>query len=273
MPGTVDDVDLPLLLGTLWRGPVSQAPTQSRHLTVPHGLHVREVGPTAPAVPTVLLVHGVLDTADSFGAVVAQLPDLHIVLFDRRGWGRSALSSPPGSTSVDHADDVAAIIGARRATVIGHSVGGVVAMHAAIRHPELVASLGVFEPAVHWADWWTDEANAVVRAAASDALASAQAPGDITAEMAAEQRAYCNDLASVLSPPFNLMDITTPIMIGYGTRTDGPHLVSARRLAETLGAELFPIEGARHSAHRTHPKDFARFVRAVAGQAGHSQPR
>ena len=44
--------------------------------------------------------------------------------------------------------------GERPATVVGHSYGGAVAMLAAVRRPDLVTALGLFEPSMQWAPWW-----------------------------------------------------------------------------------------------------------------------
>src|SRR6185437_10668430 len=88
-------------------------------------LHVVEHRADDPDAPVIVLVHGVLDTCLSFDGVVDALaPDFTVVTYDRRG------------------------------TVVGHSYGGTVAMLAAVRRPDLVAALGVFEPSMQWLDWW-----------------------------------------------------------------------------------------------------------------------
>jgi proline iminopeptidase len=70
--------------------------------------------------------------------------DSQIVYVDLRGQGRSA-PSPPESCSLEQmADDVAALchrLGIERPVVFGHSAGGFVALHLALRHPTLPAGL------------------------------------------------------------------------------------------------------------------------------------
>ena len=61
------------------------------------------------------------------------LADLPVVRYDRRGYGRST-SLGVGDLSV-HADDLLDLIGDRPAVVVGHSLGGVVALVAAERRP------------------------------------------------------------------------------------------------------------------------------------------
>jgi len=66
---------------------------------------------------------------------------------DLRGFGRSHDARPPSSID-QHADDVAAVLGARgiaSATVVGLSMGGYVALALAKRHPQLVARLGLVD--------------------------------------------------------------------------------------------------------------------------------
>jgi pimeloyl-ACP methyl ester carboxylesterase len=203
-----------------------------------------------------------MDSSASFEPALDYLRDLQITLFDRRGWGASATATPPAESAADHADDLAAVVGSGPAVVIGHSVGGVVALHAAVRHPELVASLGLYEPAVHWAEWWTEEANAPVVAAVATAASDVGRATDDSPEQV-EQRAYLSDLRSTLESPVDLGQLVVPVVIGYGTRSDAAHQLSARRLAEVIGADLVPLDGCRHNAHRTHPEAFARFVRAA----------
>jgi pimeloyl-ACP methyl ester carboxylesterase len=96
--------------------------------------------------PVVVLVHGVFDSCDSFAGVIEQLvPDHTVLTYDRRGWGRSAAAAPATSLA-DHALDLLSIVGERRVTVVGHSYGGTVSLLGAVRAPERIAALGLFEP-------------------------------------------------------------------------------------------------------------------------------
>jgi 3-oxoadipate enol-lactonase len=68
---------------------------------------------------------------------------LRLATFDRRGVGGSAAIEPCGS-SARNADDAVAVGGAllgERFHVVGISVGGMVAMQAALRHPDQISSL------------------------------------------------------------------------------------------------------------------------------------
>lgn len=99
-------------------------------------------GPEDPAAPTILAVHGVSASHRSFGLLAEALPEVRVIAPDLRGRGRSTLLPGPYGMSV-HADDMAAVLGALSTgpvTVVGHSMGGFVAVVLAHRHRSLVNS-------------------------------------------------------------------------------------------------------------------------------------
>ncbi|MBI4241337.1 MAG: alpha/beta fold hydrolase [Candidatus Rokubacteria bacterium] len=77
------------------------------------------------------------ETVDRFAA------HHRVILFDNRGTGRSDQPDGPYSTEL-FADDAAALmrgLGVGRAHIIGRSLGGAIAQHLYLRHPDLVRSL------------------------------------------------------------------------------------------------------------------------------------
>ncbi len=87
-------------------------------------------GPDGGDAPTVLAVHGITATHRAWPWVAAALPGVRVVAPDLRGRGRSsALPGPYGMTR--HAADLEVlldVLGVGRATVVGHSMGGFVAV-------------------------------------------------------------------------------------------------------------------------------------------------
>ena len=104
-------------------------------------LHVGIWEPTGVApVADVLLIHGITASHQAFVELAAALPSARLIAPDLRGRGRSA-DVAGGAGMARHADDIAAVLDALdapRATVVGHSMGGFVAMVLAHRHPERV---------------------------------------------------------------------------------------------------------------------------------------
>lgn len=101
--------------------------------------------------PPVLLIHGTGATSDFWGAAAERLAErCHVVTYDRRGTARSA-SLGTGHHDV-HAEDAATIIrglGVGEVTVVGWSMGGIVALCLAHRYPELVRGLVLQEPPLY----------------------------------------------------------------------------------------------------------------------------
>lgn len=93
----------------------------------------------------IVLVHGLGLAGDDWVALPDRLAarGYTVITPDARGTGASDAPPPPYFMS-DLADDLAAVLrvaGARPAVVAGISLGGMVAQHLALRHPDTVAGL------------------------------------------------------------------------------------------------------------------------------------
>ena len=104
-----------------------------------------------PGAARVVVVHGAMDRSTSFGRVARHLDDLEVVRYDRRGYGRS-IEVGPGDLDDDVAD-LLTVLDGRPSVVFGHSIGGVVAVVAAARRPDLVRSVLAYEAPAPWAPW------------------------------------------------------------------------------------------------------------------------
>ncbi len=248
------------------------------------GVHVEHHGP--PTTPALVFVHGAPDRSTSFRSVLPHFADRRVVLYDRRGYGRSVEASP-ARAMIDHANDLLAVLDDCQVPpiVVAHSFGSNPTMLAATIRPTAFAVVGLWEPPLTWVEWWprgTKRYNAKV--AASDQPADDiegmyrmllgdegwdRLPPGAQTELRAEGAAFQVDMASELAAPFDFRDMLVPALVGYGTATVTEHSKGARWLVERLpDARLRAIPGAGHFAPRTHPKAFAAFTEAVIAMAG-----
>jgi pimeloyl-ACP methyl ester carboxylesterase len=240
----------------------------------------------ASATP-VVLVHGSMDRAAAFRKCVRQLDELDVVLYDRRGYGRSSTDRVASSID-DLVDDLVTVMDGRRSFLVGHSLGGVIALAAAERQAALVAAVGAFEAPMAWQPWWPagSAGGWARRAAATEGPAAAAEqfmrrivgddlwealPESTRSQRRQEGGALLADLASMRAgaPPYDAARLTMPVVAGFGTESDPRHQRASRELADAAPhGSLRVIDDAPHGAHHSHPHSFADFVRAVVTAAG-----
>jgi len=224
--------------------------------------------------PVVVFVHGLLvDNLSSFYhplAVPMHRAGVDVVLYDHRGHG---LSSRPASgyTVEDAVDDLAALLAGlgvdRPVHLVGNSYGGVIALRAAVRRPDLVAALALLdahEALGDGSDWLEDMVNSLTVAAwrftehdvPDQLLRAFGRRARKTARMAATVDALLNgttlidDLAA-LRPldPAELAAVRCPVLAVYGEHSDlraaGDHL--ARTLPR---CRLVTLPGLSHTILR-----------------------
>lgn len=132
----------------------------------------------AGAGPAVILIHGfTLDTRmwdDQFPALAQRH---RVICYDLRGFGRSAPPDGPYS----HVEDLRALLdhrGIERASLVGLSKGGGVALDFALTYPERVTALALLD-SILGGHPWSAEASArnglVWQEAARDGIAAAKA--------------------------------------------------------------------------------------------------
>lgn len=115
-------------------------------------LHYRRLGP--PGAPPIVILHGLFGTSDNWGSIGKELAEpsasgigpLDVLLVDLRDHGRS-----PHTEAISYpimAADVHALVerlGLKDLVLVGHSMGGKVAMLFAQRWPELLKHLVVID--------------------------------------------------------------------------------------------------------------------------------
>ncbi len=259
-------------------------------VVVRDGLYAVDRPPKQPLAPwwdpdhVVLLVHGAMDRAAGLARVARRLPEFPVVRYDRRGYGRSA--SKGGGRLAEHVDDLFTVLAGRRAFVVGHSFGALVALAAAVRAPGQVQGVLAYEPPMPWAPWWPTwplVEGGVVRADDDAAAESAESflrgmLGDAVWERLptrtrearrSEGPAMLREMASISADtaPFDLRAVAVPLTVVHGSRTSDRHIRAAQELAESVaGAHAEVIVGAGHGAPASHPDALADLtVRAAKG--------
>ncbi|MEC3917808.1 alpha/beta fold hydrolase [Nocardia sp. CDC160] len=100
--------------------------------------------------PPLVIVHGALVTLDMYRHLADLLSTHHrVVLIERRDYGPSGNGPRPAGFAAQAAD-LAAVLDTvgEPAFVFGHSMGGLVALHAMHRDPSKVRRLALYEPPV-----------------------------------------------------------------------------------------------------------------------------
>jgi pimeloyl-ACP methyl ester carboxylesterase len=98
--------------------------------------------------PPVMLIAGMASDSASWGPLVAQLADRFTVIRpDNRGTGRSAMGRLSVAGWADDALNVAAHLGLGPVAVVGHSLGGIIALHMAATAPDAVSRIALLASA------------------------------------------------------------------------------------------------------------------------------
>jgi 3-oxoadipate enol-lactonase len=229
----------------------------------------------------VVLIHGFqmdLREWDDVAPIVAK--SRRVVRYDVRGHGRSTVTDPLPSTSVDLLALLDSL-GIDRATLVGISMGSTVAIDFALTHPHRVDRLVLLSPGVPGIkaaaplDWMQPIIEAVKRGDArraaelwweSPLLAGVRHRG------AARFRPVVLDNARVwtlpsrpppLQPPAGtrLSELKMPLLVVAGEHDRSGSLDVARILArEVEGARLVLLTHAGHMLTLERPDDVARFT-------------
>ena len=241
------------------------------------------------------MVHGGMDRAAAFLKTVRRLGEGHVgpvevTRYDRRGYARSLdpHDDPPPASIAAQVDDLLTVLDGQPSSVVGHSLGGVIALAAAEAAPELIGSVGAFEAPAPWLPTWPG------RSAGAQALeVESQGPAEVAErfmrrlvgdevweglprstqdQRRAEGPALIADLRSIRAdPPYStdrLVRDGTPIVVAHGTESRPHHIAGAEWLhASVERSGLVVIPGASHNAHHTHAAQFAAFAEEVVARA------
>jgi pimeloyl-ACP methyl ester carboxylesterase len=278
-------------------------PPVGRFIDLPGArLHVVERGQG----PALLLVHGLAGQLRHFTYDIVDRLAAHyrVVALDRPGSGYSTRTPDASATLGAQADILAALIDhlqLDRPVVVGHSMGGAVALALAQRHPERVAALALIAPLTHPVQEVHSAFNGLkiakpwVRSAVAWTLAvpfsivrrnevlrvlfdPEAAPidfgirgGGLLTLRPSHFVAACADLAAIptdlagMVERYGAMLLPVSVLYGRGDRILNP-LEQGEALACKLpGAELTLVDGG-HMLPITAPERTARFIRETAAR-------
>ena len=252
-----------------------------------------------PGAPPLVLLHATLSTSGQLAGLVRELAATRRVLaLDRRGSGGSRLAPPRPVGVPEHVADVVALLdaaGVAAAEVVGHSLGGVVALEVAARHPVRVRSVVAFEPPyVAVADGRAGRAMRrvadAVEAAFADAGPASAArafidgiggqgtfdamPERTRAFLSSEGEGALADVGLRGLAPEGLSSIRVPVtLLGAGSSEPFYRAILAALAARIPGSRVVMLDGFRHASPITDPAPVASAILAsLAGAAAARDP-
>ena len=258
-------------------------------------MHVVEDG--MPGTPGVLLIHGSAGSTAWWDPVVPALAGAcRVIRVDLLGHGRS--SSPPGGFDIPaHARRVGAALdrlSAGRVTVIGHSMGCMVATALAEQRPDKVASLALIDmgPSLDAAIpdgllvrlllarfpgrlLWRLRSEATIRKALSSAFTlRVDIPGAvIEAALGMTHRALAgtargsDDYLRQQSLPDRLATIGVPVLVIFGAEDARYPSSSATAYREIPGARVELLPGVGHTPMLEDPQTTSKLLLEFAAAA------
>ena len=255
-----------------------------------NGLRVRYLEWGAAGAPPVVCVHGYTSSAEAFNAPARHFQDrFRLIVPDVRGHGESAWSPEGAYQYADQARDLGALVDElrlERFTLIGTSMGGIIAMTYAGAHPERLAGLVLNDIGPDVEDGSKRITNVVgsrpeTFATLDDAIAWRRQASPVTASRSAEDQrelalgvlrrnaagawAWKMDPAYITQrvqqgPPRRpdlwpaLAKVPCPTLVVWGTASDVLSEAQARRMVETLPrGELVSVPGVAHAPTLVEP--------------------
>jgi pimeloyl-ACP methyl ester carboxylesterase len=282
-------------------------PPQGRFVDVPGArLHVREFGASDPDAPAILLVHGLAGQLEhyTFG-VTGRLPGRYrIVAVDRPGSGFSTRAPGTPADLGTQAAILAALIGQlklEQPLVVGHSLGGALALALALDHPRHVGALALIAPLTHMQEqvppvfegltilsplWrnivaWTLAIPASIktsRATLEQVFGPEPVPHDFATRgggllslrpgaflSASDDLRSLPDCLPMQQTRYGELEIPVAILYGKDDRILDPRAHGQALADKVRGARLELIEGG-HMLPVTNPEATAAFIMAAAGR-------
>ncbi len=228
------------------------------------GGHALRVLTAGQGPPDLVCLHGLVDRLEIWERVAGPLAERgRVALVDQRGHGES--DAPPGPyRREDLAADVSTLIGklgAERAVLVGHSMGGIVSMTAALADPERVAGLVLIGTASQCNEKTARWYERIARAGEEDGLdglrraiygdeSRKEIRGDAQG-IAHVTRALGSLYADPLTP--KLSAIECPVLLIVGEKDPMGSRASSILASKLRDAELVSVPDCGHWVHVSHP--------------------
>jgi pimeloyl-ACP methyl ester carboxylesterase len=225
----------------------------------------------AGAGPVVLLTHGFGASSHMFASTVpAVAADHTAVTWDMRGHGRSGIDDDPAAYSVAASlRDMATLldeVGADRAVLLGHSLGGYLSLEYALAHPAQVAGLVLVDTGPGFRNEqaraaWNEMTERYAEDLEANGLAGLPGSAELRGSVHQGVRGLVHTARSTLRQEDGhviegLPEIEAPTLVVVGS-LDEQFIPGSRYMAAKLPhAELVVIDGAGHAPTVTHPDDF-----------------
>jgi pimeloyl-ACP methyl ester carboxylesterase len=230
------------------------------------------------AGPEVLVLHGWGASIEAVQSIITALGDVCTVhAVDLPGFGQTG--PPPCAWGVEEYSDwtraLLAVLGVARPSIVGHSHGGRVAIHLAVRHPELVDRLLLVDTAGirprRTATWYRKVAVAKLAKHVLNRLGS---PGRAIGQRLVGRSASSDYAASdgVMRPTLVRMvntdltallpDVRASTLLVWGDQDAETPLSDGETMERLIpDAGLVVFEGAGHFSYADQPQRFARVAR------------
>jgi len=263
------------------------------------------------AGPDVVLLHGVSGNM-AIWPLINLMPtlatDFRVTAYDLRGHGYSD-TPPSGYTSADMAGDLVKIqqaLGLGPMYVLGHSFGGVIALHAAVLYPGSIAGLILSDPYFpalrhlerhigQWSGWqeYKEQANRAGLEVTEEDWFDVGLLFKQAAQLPPErQKRFRNELGLAALERLTRLAATTcgddvkavaglteerirsvqhPTIALYGEHS--PFLATCRYLAENLAhCRAILVPNAKHRAHEENPSAYVALVQKHLREMAYGSP-
>ena len=227
--------------------------------------------------PPVLVTHGFSATSHMFAGTARALAPTHrVVTWDVRGHGRSDYPADDGAYTVPlSVGDMVGIldaVGADRAVLMGHSMGGYLSLETRLAHPERVAGLVLVGTGPGYRNdearaGWNDMVEGFAVDLETKGLDGLPASEEVRADVHRSADGLVKAARGILRQYDgrvleSLPDISVPTLVVVGEHDLAFLKGSAYMASKIPGAEHVVLAGAGHSPMLSHPDDFHSVVAA-----------